>query len=820
MSKPSNRRSQRRAVKHRSGAQISTARGVRVPNRTLTQTGGAKPDRALFRRSAIAQAVAATIATSSGLAMAAAQEIEEIVVTATKRGESVQDVPLAITALSGDFTLNSNVNDVKDLVAFTPGVSGNSQDSFLDTISVRGVRTQDFGVGGDPSAAFFKNDLYEGRNGSAVTSLFDTERSEVLRGPQGFLFGRNSIGGAFSVHTAKPEIGGGTSGYINLDVAERDHYVGEGAVNIPVNDQFAMRLAGYYSREDGFVDNQDNSDDLIEHEKYALRWSTAYEADRLRIDSFVEYEDREQSGSVYRAVTEGDIFEALEAALGPVDVQGGSLDADSDQTLGDSDDSRVLTLGLKFEYDFDFATLTSNTGYKDHDYFYTEDYDGTTLNISNYQQDQTGDYFQQELRLTSNTEGPFSWYAGVSYYKEDIDTLFALSGDEDLFCQYYGYYYNGINFSGCAELYAYYGSPFSSSADGQLTETGRIVGEYSGWATYVDLSYEISEQWDVSVGLRYSDDEKDFAINVPVPDSDLGPFFAYGFATDGDVSDTEDWKDLQVRALARFRPNDDTIVYASYTEGFKSGGFGSFALQDADGNGVGGGFTGASQAGGFRPDTFDPELIDSYEIGLKSSFAENRAQYSLTGFYYEYQDLQIVVFDGGAAAVENLADVEGFGLEGTLNVVLSDNFDAYLGLSWLDTEANGLQSICGLEDPEGCEGSSLFWAPDWTGAFVLNGSFPLSSGAKLSGRVEVTWESERGGGFENLSETEIDSAAFVALRLAYEPAENWRINVYAENLFNEEVFDGQNNNGGIVPSHFFGPSRPTTIGVSFNYEWN
>ena len=159
-------------------------------------------------------------------------------------------------------------------------------------------------------------------------------------------------------------------------------------------------------------------------------------------------------------------------------------------------------------------------------------------------------------------------------------------------------------------------------------------------------------------------------------------------------------------------------------------------------------------------------------------------------------------------------------MEGTLNVVLSDNFDAYLGLSWLDTEANGLQSICGLEDPEGCEGSSLFWAPDWTGAFVLNGSFPLSSGAKLSGRVEVTWESERGGGFENLSETEIDSAAFVALRLAYEPAENWRINVYAENLFNEEVFDGQNNNGGIVPSHFFGPSRPTTIGVSFNYEWN
>ena len=151
-----------------------------------------------FRPSPLAHGIAMVIA--SGLAAQASAEnrvLEEVVVTATKRSESVQDVPLAITALTGDFVRDVNLNDVKDLVSFTPGVSGNSQDSFIDAISVRGVRTQDFGVGGDPSAAFFKNDLYEGRNGSAVTSLFDMERAEILRGPQGFLFGRNSIGGAF-----------------------------------------------------------------------------------------------------------------------------------------------------------------------------------------------------------------------------------------------------------------------------------------------------------------------------------------------------------------------------------------------------------------------------------------------------------------------------------------------------------------------------------------------------------------------------------------------------------------------------------------------
>jgi iron complex outermembrane receptor protein len=751
-----------------------------------------------FQLKPIAAAVATALASSAPAMAEQATVIEEMVVTATKRDESAQEVPLAITALSGEFTRSSNINDVKDLVVFSPGVSGNSQDSFIDAISVRGIRTQDFGVGGDPSAAFFKNDLYEGRNGSAVTSLFDMERAEILRGPQGFLFGRNSIGGAFSVHTAKAEIADRASGYVDVDIGERDHLVVEGAVNLPINDRFAMRLAGYSSNEDGFVKNRFNDEKLIEHEKYALRWSTAFATDRLSLDTMVEYEDREQSGSVYRAIDEGDIWETFEAAIGEVELRGGPYDADSDQSGGDNDDADILTIGVKFEYEFDFATLTSNTGYKDHEYYYNEDYDGTPLNLNNYRQDQEGDYFQQELRLTSKGEGPLSWYAGASYYKEEIDTVFEFAGQEDFFCQYYGYYYNyGMTFTGCSDLYAYYGSPFTPSADGVLRETGRIVGDYSGWAAYVDLTYELTQQWDFSVGLRYSDDEKDFTINVPTPDSDLGAYWAYTFATDGDITGKESWDDLQTRFVARFRPNDDAMLYASYTEGFKSGGFGSFALVDADGVGAGGGDTDLSQSDGYRPNAFQPEVADSYEIGYKGSLAEGRAQLSLTGFYYEYEDLQVVVFDGGAAAVENVGNVEGWGVEGTANFLLGDYVDVYLGLSYLDTEATGLQSICGLEDAEGCEGSSLFWAPEWTGSVVVNGNFPLEAGGALTGRVEGFWESERGGGFEGLKTTEIDSFFNLAVRVGYESEHNWSANLYVENLTNEDTFDGLNNNGGV-----------------------
>ncbi|MYH16872.1 MAG: TonB-dependent receptor [Gammaproteobacteria bacterium] len=765
--------------------------------------------------------LAAAVALASAAPLAQAQVIEEVLVTATKRDESAQDVPLAITVLTGEFTRSANLNDVKDLVSFTPGVSGNSQDSFIDAISIRGVRTQDFGVGGDPSAAFFKNDLYEGRNGSAVTSLYDMERAEILRGPQGFLFGRNSIGGAFSVHTAKAETGGEASGYFDLDVGERNHLVLEGAVNVPVSDRFAMRIAAYSSQEDGFVKNHFGGDRLIEHDKQAIRWSTTFDGDRFTVQTMAELEERDQSGTAYRAIQEGGIWETFEAAVGDVDVRGDMDDADSDQSGGDADDAEILTLGLKLEYDLDFATLTSNTGYKDHDYYYAEDYDGTPININNYNQDQEGDYFQQEVRLTSNDDGPFSWYAGASYYKEEIDALFLFSGREDVFCQYYGYAYNyGMTFSGCADLYAYYGSPFSPSADGQLVETGRIIGDYSGWAAYVDLTYDLNERWDASFGARYSDDQKKFAINVPTPDSALGPYWAYTFSTDGPVNGTRSWTDTQIRVVTRYRINDDAMVFASYTEGFKSGGFGSFALLDAAGNGVGGAVTDVSQADGYRPNTFDPEVADSYEVGYKGSLAEGRANVSLTSFYYEYQDLQVVVFDGGASAVENVGQVESWGVEGTLQFVLGPHFDAYAGLSYLDSEATGLQGICGLENAEGCEGSSLFWAPKWTGAFVLNGYRPIGgAGGELNASLELFWESKRGGGWEGLESTEIDAFTNLTARVGYEAADNWGVDLYVENLTNEDTFDGLNNNGGVLPSHFFGPMRPRTFGVRFSYSW-
>ena len=780
-----------------------------------------KPSNPKLSKLSLAVRAALCAATSVAAAPAISQEIEEIIVTATRRAESVQEVPLAITAFSGEFTKSANLNDVKDLISVTPGITGNSQDSFIDAVSIRGVRTQDFGVGGDPSAAFFKNDLYEGRNGAVVTSLYDIERSEVLRGPQGFLFGRNSIGGAISVHTAAAEIGQ-ESAYIDLDLGQRGRFAFEGAVNVPMSDTFAMRFAGYYSTEDGFVDNLFDGRDLIEHDKKAVRWSTTYDNDKLAVKTMLEVEDREQSGSVYRAITSGAIYDNLASVFGSaITPSGGEGQVDSDQSFGDNDDARVVTFGASVEYDLGWATLSSNTGYKDHDYFYTEDYDGTPLTLNNYQQDQTGEYFQQEVRLTSNDDGPFSWYAGASYYEEEIDAAFALSGAEDAFCNYYGNaYYPGNGITDCASLYAYYGSPFTASSDGLLTETGRAIGDYKGWSAYVDLAYEVNDALDLGFGVRYTDDQKDFTLNVPTPESQYAPIFAYGFTTTGDINTSQSWSDTQIRALARYRPSDDGLIYASYTEGFKSGGFGSFALVDGNGDRIGCCTTDVTQASGARSRSFQPETVDSYEIGYKGSMMGGKADFDISAFIYDYEDLQISFFDAdsGANTVENVGQVDGKGVEGSVTAQFNDHWALFLGASWLDTEATGVQQVCDGATPDSCEGTNLFWAPDFSGAAVLTAEYPQGSG-ELTATLEAYWESERGGGWGAFPETMIDSYVELNFRVEYRSPENWVARLYIENLNDNFTYDGLNNNGGILPSHFFGPRRPRTIGIGFGYEW-
>ena len=741
---------------------------------------------------------------------------DEIIVTAQKREESIQDVPLAITAVTGDFTREVNLDDVKDLVKFTPGATGNSQDSFIDTLSMRGILTNDFGAGGDPSIALFKNGLYQGRNGAVVTSLYDMERAEILRGPQGFLFGRNAIGGAISVHTAKPNFDG-VNGYAEFDIAERSRFFGEGAVNIPLSDVFAVRIAGYGGHEDGFVDNlaRPGTDPQIEPEKYAGRFSALYSDGPFEGLFTAEYETRKQSGSVYRATELGESWETLQDIFGITTLRGDGRDIDSDQGLGEGDDSDIFSLGLELNYDLGAVTLTSLTGYKDHEYTYAEDFDGTPLRINDYAQDQEGNYFEQEVRVVSNSEGPLSWYAGASYYHEEIDVLFTQASSEEVMCDYYLTYYGIYS---CSEYFAYYAYAFTPTPEG-LVESNRVRGRYHGWAAYVDATLKLSDQFDIGVGLRYSKDVKKFGIEgLPVA-SQLGPYFALGFTSDGFIEDKDSWDAFTPRFIARYYPSDDWMIFASATRGFKSGGYGSFTILPDS----------ITYCGPFddsclnltdaeaMPDPFDPEKVWSYETGVKGTLFGGATRIDANAYYYQYKDLQVTVGgQGGGILVENVGDVKGWGFEGSATTDLGEYLELYLAGAYADTDVTDAAPLCdGTLD---CEGASLGYVPKFSGAARLGFHYPVGPG-EIRAAAEIFGQTTTYGNLLHTAEAVNDGYADLSLRLGYASEAGWSVMGYVENVTDELYYDGVADGSGIIPAHYFGPSRPRTFGVLLNIEF-
>ena len=835
------------------------------------------------KQTILAQAISIALIAGTSPVQVLAQELEleEIIVTATKRSESVMDVPLAITAMSGQAIRDLNLNDIKDLIAFTPGITGNSKDSFLDFVSIRGIRTIDFGNGGDPSVSMYKNGLYQGRTGSAVSSLFDIERSEVLRGPQGFLFGRNSVSGAMNIITAKPDLGA-TGGFADLDVGERGVLVFEGAVNMPTSDNFALRLAGYHSEEDGYVENLAGGPDLIAHDKQAVRLSGRYQNDRLLADFMVEYEDRDQTGTVYRQTGSGfDQPDSVDFPGGrgnafdfhhtninggvPIAVSPDGRNVNNDNSLTPIDETQILALGLQIDYEMEWATFTSITGFKDHEYAYVEDFDGSPLILFNYGQDQEGDYFEQEFRLTSSSDGPLSWYAGVSYYKENIDTIFLGQQSEDAYCAGYWYYSGATNCQEVFDYYNYLGAPdvynpndayyrgaypgdyccymnayylqyyfgtytWSPTADGLMNDRNRIIGKYQGYSAYVDLSYEFSDTFDMSFGLRYSYDEKEFSQEVL--DDPGNPVITYrvqtGFSTpNGPLTDKQDWDEVTWRVVANWRPSDNSLIFGSVTTGYKPGGFGSFSTEGPSCDAVEWGLCVADPAVD-GPDSFGPETVTSYEVGYKGTIMDGRTQIGVNAFFYDYEDLQALFGVGPRVIVDNIGQVDGTGIEFDVTTALTDNINLRVGGSWFDSEATNVQAFCAngefvTGDIDSCEGNSIPWAPEYTAFAVLNTSFPTANG-EIFGNLAWSWEDDYRGDWPDESDIfqNIDALNQTDIVVGYRQ-DNWRITGYVENVFDGVWYDGNYADDQdafiIFSQHAFGPSRPRTAGVRFGYDF-
>jgi iron complex outermembrane receptor protein len=260
-------------------------------------------------------------------------------------------------------------------------------------------------------------------------------------------------------------------------------------------------------------------------------------------------------------------------------------------------------------------------------------------------------------------------------------------------------------------------------------------------------------------------------------------------------------------------PNEDWMYYGSVTTGYKAGGFGSFSIfPDPDVFG-----TPDITPEEASPDPFDPEEVISYELGAKGSFMEGRASLELVGYYYSYEDLQVTVGgQGGGILVENVGEVDGWGVESTFNLALSDYLDVYLSGAWADTEARDVQAACdGLDF---CEGNSLPELPEFSYSAVLEGHLPRSGGEWIA-RAELYGQTGTGGGLEHDPAGEQGGYQDLSLRAGYRSFGGWEVVAYVENVTDELYYDLSVPGSGIIPAHHVGPSRPRTVGLSLNWDF-
>lgn len=712
--------------------------------------------------------------------LAGANVTEEIVVTAQKRVESLQDVPLAISVFDEDFVRTHQTTSFKDLIEYTPGFTGSTPDGFLDSVSVRGISSNSFGTGVEPSVGIFLDGVYQSRAGT-IPTLIDVARVEMVKGPQGTLFGRNTSSGAVNIISNEPHDEYGAN--VDFGIGEYGRLYGFASLNVPVTENFFARAAFLKEKENGFVKNQIDHRELGAFDINAGRIAVKYQGfERIELDLSTYYEDRDQFGALYRALD----------TPGPYDK------IQSDLSDGEKDESEIFGITGRINIDVFGGVLTSTTAYKESNYTYIEDFDGSADLIDHFGRDQEQDLWSQEVRFVSAVGERFRWFAGGNYYRENVQATFFDRTDEELQCQTY------LEDS-CANGLA--PDPFTASPDG-LFESSVADGEYSGWGIFAEVTWSITDRVDITAGGRYTHDERKFSLFVPEPDSDLGAFYIYGFFTNEPLSDEADWDNFSPRFLLEYAFSDDVNLFASYSQGYKAGGYDNFTV-------VGNDFSGVALGADAQLATFDEEKVESYEIGIKSEFFDNRLRFNASGYFYEYTDLQETFFVGPITVTGNVGEAEGIGFETDVTIFPHEYWELIFNFSYMDTEVSGVpDDLC-----ENCEGNELPFAPEVSLSALVNFNYPVPYG-EFFVSAEFVYVDEQ---FYDLDNTqEIINGAYDTTDFRFglrSPNRRWKGSVYVKNAFDEEYYLWGFAAEDAIPATQLDPSQGRAIGVELSFEY-
>ncbi len=798
----------------------------------------------MFPRTVVVLAIGAVF---SGLASQAAV-IDEIVVSVQKREQTLQDVPVSVSAYDESLLRGLNAQDFRDVVRLTPGFNGATADSFNDALAIRGISSNSFGVGGDGSVPIFVDGVYEGRAGGATTTFLDVARTEIVRGPQNTLFGRNAIAGAIAITNNRPDPDG-ISGRFGVGLEEYSHVDFSATINLPITDRWAFRGSAGFLTEDGYLTNLGGTRDLGDQENTAFQAAIAYSGDDLDAVITAFYESREGDGSAYRSVAplnvNGELDFADQTSLLP-------NDAVATDTLG-RDDADILRLTLDLELALAGGySLKSITGFKTYDFDYLEDYDGTAALVDNFSVDQDVDYLSQELRLLSPGDGAITWFLGASVYSEDVAADFADRYTEDDLCRALQItededFDQSARVTGCDDpIFEDYWEEDIDPADllANKAEATFVDAENWGAALYGDVTWALSDRLDLSLGARYTFDEKEYSVCVPDSGGALGNNFIYdffitaetvadcdrgfdGFAPGGTITDKTDWSSFTPRIAVSFDATDELTVYGNIAFGYKSGGFGDFGFTAANGGDAESDEDSGLALPGTKPDQFDEEEVLSYELGLRGRLLDNSLQANLSIYAYDYEDLQLTFFSGGAQRTGTVDEASGYGVELDLRWLPGENWSVFFSAAYSDTEIDKVQGrFVDLGICNACAGNELPFSPQWTTATVITYSVPLANSAEVFVTGEHSFYDEVFGGLDNLSAAKTDSWNEFNFRVAYDSGDRWVATAYLLNAFDEEYFergwenaDGDNLFGYGIVNTLVWPSKPRTFGARLDYNF-
>lgn len=684
---------------------------------------------ALFATVAVVSLVAGS--SSSALAQSGNLELEEIVVTALKRSQSLQDVPAAITAITGEMLDDLAVDDIQDLYVQTPGLAF-SRAGGEGQVYIRGVGSSAFGVTNDPSSAINQDGVYLTLANMGLTQFLDVDRIEVLRGPQGTLYGRNATAGAINIISRAPTEE--AEGYAKASYGNWNRRQLEGAVGGSIGDGVRARIAAKYLNDDGYTKDLEpgGSDDIDDQELGAFRATFEFDlGDSATLKLIGDWSDFKSNNRTAKPLDDLSFAVLLNAApQDGIDVTRNNLDTFFDWETGG------ITAELQWDLS-DTVTLTSISAFRTYESDFFFNTDGTEQEVTRSTFVYETDQYSQELRLASNGLDGWSWLIGGYFLDEDKSGALGLGRA-------------------------------THPSLGQVSFIIPNDDTAESIAAFGQITYDVSDAITLSVGARYSDEKK-------TDESSVGAIFGdfRGLAAVGNVvqfnsrSDEASYNEFTPRFGLEYRPDEDSLFYATISKGFKSGGWNAFD----------------------NSPSFEPETLWSYEIGSKSELADGLVRFNTSAFYYDYKNLQVSAFRNGLTITTNAAEATVWGLEAEVNMRASEQLSINGSAAYLDATYDEFISTFGNATGVDLSGNRLNNAPKVSLNVNATYEVPLSSGARVDIFGQLSYQSRVFHTQNNEDLIGQDGFALLDVRIAYVAEdESWEFAIFGKNLTDEEYF--------------------------------